>query len=86
MSTLNTTVTLDKRHFKAAARRAQEVGTTPRQYIHSLIDAANLTFDEILRPVREGFRKSGVTEVELDKAVSEARKAIRAKSRREKRR
>jgi hypothetical protein len=36
----------------------------------SLIDAATLTFDEILAPVREGFRKSGVTEEELDAALA----------------
>jgi hypothetical protein len=79
---MGTTVTLDERHFKAAAKKARELGKTPEGYIESLIDAATLTFDEILAPVREGFRKSGVTEDELDAAVAEARKAIRDKARR----
>ena len=69
-------VTLDERHFKAAAEKARELGKTPEGYIESLIDAATMTFDEILAPVREGFRKSGVTEEELDDAVTEARKSI----------
>jgi hypothetical protein len=77
-----TTVTLNERHFKAAAKKARELGKTPGRYIESLIDAAAMSFDQILAPVREGFRKSGVSEEELDDAVAVARKAIRDKSRR----
>ncbi|MGA2231271.1 MAG: hypothetical protein ABSH22_10265 [Tepidisphaeraceae bacterium] len=79
---MGTTVTLDKRHFQAAAEKARELGKTPVRYIESLIDADALSFDEILAPVRESFAKGGATEGELDEAVSEARKAIHAKSRR----
>jgi hypothetical protein len=75
-----TTITLDKRHFKAAVDQARDLGKTPEGYIGSLIDAASLTFDEILAPVRAGIEKSGVTEQELDDAVTAARKAIRARS------
>ena len=70
------TLTLDERHFKAAAERARELGETPERYIESLIDAATLSFDEILAPVRDAFRDSGTTEEELDEAVVQARKAI----------
>jgi hypothetical protein len=79
---MSTTITLDKHHFKAAADKARELGQTPETFIASLIDAATLTFDEILAPVRKGFAESGVTEEELDDAVSEARKAIHARTRR----
>ena len=79
---MGTTVTLDKRHFKAAAQKARELGKTPKSYIESLIDAATLTFDEILAPVRKGFAASGVSEAQLDDAVAQARKAISAKARR----
>ena len=79
---MSTAVMLDKRHFKAAAQKARELGTTPQTYIESLIDAAALSFDEILAPARKGFAASGVTEDELDEAVTQARKAIHAQSRR----
>jgi hypothetical protein len=79
---MGTTVTLDERHFKAATKRARELGKTPQTFIESLIDAETLTFDEILAPARKGFAKSGVTEEELDEAVTKARKAIHAKLRR----
>jgi hypothetical protein len=77
-----TTVTLDKKHFKALAVQARGLGKTPQGYIHSLIDAANLTFDEVLAPVRASFAKSGISEDELDEAVTAARKAIHGKARR----
>lgn len=83
---MSTTVMLDKRHFKAAAQKARELGKTPKTYIESLIDAATLTFDEVLAPVRKGFAAGGVTEDELDEAVVQARKAIYAQSRRKSRR
>jgi hypothetical protein len=75
-----TTVILNERHFKAAEKKARELGKTPGRYIESLIDAAAMSFDEILAPVREGFRKSGVSAEELDDAVAAARKATRKKA------
>jgi len=77
---METTVTLDECHYQAAVKKAQELGTTPGEYIASLIDAATSTVDEILAPVREGFRSSGTTEEELDDLVARARKAIREAS------
>jgi hypothetical protein len=83
---MGTTVTLDKRHYKAATEKAREMGKTPEMYIESLIDADTLSFDEILAPVRESFAKGGATEDELDGAVHDARRAIHAQSRRKSRR
>ena len=74
---MSTAIILDERHFETALAKARELGTTPEAYVQSLIDAATLTFDDILAPVRESFRQSGATEDELDAAVTEARKAIR---------
>ncbi len=74
-----TTIMLNKRHFKAVVDQARELGKTPDGYVASLIDAASLTFDEILAPVRARFKKSGVSEEELDNAVTTARKAFRAR-------
>jgi hypothetical protein len=68
-----------------AAKKARELGKTPQTFIESLIDAASLTFDDILAPVREGFAESGITEEELDAAVTKARKAIHARNRRKSR-
>jgi hypothetical protein len=50
------------------------MGTTPAGYVHALIDAANMSFDEILAPVRKGVRDAGITEDEIDLAVTKARK------------
>jgi hypothetical protein len=77
---MDTTVTLDERHYKAALAKARELGKTPGGYIESLIDAATSSFDEILAPVREGFSRSGVSEEELDEAVAKARKEIHGAS------
>jgi hypothetical protein len=79
---MDTTITLDAEHFKAAADTARELGTTPAAYVQSLIDAATMSFDEILGPVRDGFRADGMSEDELDEAVSEARQAFHAQERR----
>lgn len=68
-----------------ASDKAREMGKTPATFIESLIDAATLTFDEVLAPVRSDFAKSGITEKELDRAVCEARKAIEAGGRRKSR-
>jgi len=79
MTRMAKTITLDEPHFKTAAKKARELGTTPQVYIQSLIDAANTGFDELLSPVRESFKQSGITEAQLEATVTEARKAIHAK-------
>ena len=60
-------------------KRAAAAGKDPADYARALIERemlADESFDEILRPARESFRKSGATEAQLDRAVSRARKAI----------
>lgn len=63
--------------WKAVARKAMAAGKTIPEYLRLLIEAdllAGKTFDEILRPVRRNFRKSGTTEAQLDRVVSRARR------------
>jgi len=71
--------------LRALTKKARDEGTTPANYARTLIERALLadrTFDEILKPIREGFRKSGITENELDEIVTHARRDIYAKSKR----
>ena len=72
----STSIILDDRRYKAASERARELGTTPEQFIGALIDAATMSFDEILAPVRQAFAAGSVGEEELDDAVTEARRAL----------
>jgi hypothetical protein len=73
-------VNLDGRRSIALARKARELGTNPQGFIELLIDAATMTFDEQLSPLREAFAKGGVTEAELDEAVVKARRSIYKRS------
>ena len=71
--------------MKAVIRRAKKAGKTATEYVRSLVERdlnAGESFDEILRPIREGFRKSGVTEEELDELVNRARIARQKRVRR----
>ena len=69
---------LQPRQLKALTTKAKRLGKSRAEYVRSLVERdllADRTFDEILGPVREGFRRSGVTEDQLDAIVSRARKA-----------
>ena len=69
---------------KAVEKKARRAGTTAREYVRALIERdvlADQSFDEILRPVRADFRRSGITERQLDAIVERARGATRAKRR-----
>jgi hypothetical protein len=73
---------------KAAERKARDEGKTPPEYVRSLIERdllADRSFDEILKPVRDDLRRSGVTEDELDMIVERARGAGDSKGRRTRR-
>ena len=65
--------------LSALTERAQRHGKTPAVYVRELIEAdllATRPFSEILAPVREDFRQSGMTEDELDALVEEERQAL----------
>jgi hypothetical protein len=74
--------------MKAIARRARKEGKTSSEYVRSLVERdllAGGSFDEVLRPIREGFKKARVTEEQLDTLVTEARKNLVTRSRRKSR-
>jgi hypothetical protein len=74
--------------LKAVRNRARRLGQTAPQYVRSLIEravAADRTFDDILAPVRAGFKKNGVSAEEMDELVATARKDIYARSHRQRR-
>ena len=74
--------------LKAVEKRARSAGTTARQYVRLLIERdllAEKSFDEILRPIRADFRKSGISEAELDEIVERARNATKRKPARSRR-
>ena len=79
---MDTTLTLDKKHYQTAAAKARNLGQTPKDYVQSLIDQANRTFDEILAPVRKGFENT--SEEELDAVFLRANQAARKRLRRRK--
>lgn len=70
--------------LKALDKKAKDRGKSTVEFVRSLIErelVAGETFDEILAPIREGFRKSGVTEAELDQIVDRARNDFHRKRR-----
>jgi hypothetical protein len=74
-----------ERRLKSEAVR---LGVREADYVKRRIERdmlADRTFDEILMPVRADFRKSGVTEEQLDEIVDRARKTTRPKGRRARR-
>jgi hypothetical protein len=82
MSSLSfTDIGLKPAQVKAVAKRAKAAGKTPTEYLRSLVERdlfAGGSFDDVLRPIREGFKKAGVTENELDTLVMRARKDLTA--------
>ena len=62
--------------LRAVEKKARRAGTTAPEYVRALIERdlmADRSFDEILRPVRADFERSGITEAQLDKTVRRAR-------------
>jgi flagellar biosynthesis/type III secretory pathway protein FliH len=61
---------------KALDEKAQHSGKSAADYVRDLIEAdllASRSFDEILAPMRQGFKESGMSEEELDALFEEAR-------------
>ena len=80
---------LDSRSIAALRRKARGAGKTTPQYVRMLIEAglrADQTFDVILAPVREGFRKNGTSPEKLDELFGKARKKASTAARRSRKR
>jgi hypothetical protein len=69
--------------LKELDRKARSHGKTTTQYVRALIEReleSPPSVDEILKPIRDDFRQSGVTEAELDRIVERARNHNHRKS------
>lgn len=73
---------------RAVEKRARQQGKSPSEYVRALVERDLVTassFDDVLRPIRTGFAKTGVTEDELDAIVTRARRDIHARPKRARR-
>lgn len=64
---------------EAIQELSKSKGNSADEYLRTLIEAALLsqqTFADILAPIREGSRKSGMTEEQLDALFEDARHKI----------
>jgi hypothetical protein len=78
-------IQLPSSQMREVQKRAKEAGQTVSEYLSVLIERdflAEQTFDEMLRPVREDFQKSGVTAAQLEAIVKRARLSHAKKVRR----
>jgi len=75
---MDTSIKLDERHFKMVTEKSRELGMTPRAYVQSLIDADVKTLDELLAPVRDAVKESGMTEEGLTELLEKAKHDMRA--------
>jgi hypothetical protein len=69
---------------KAVQRKARRQGKSAPEYLRALVERdllADQPFDAILKPVRDDFRRSGITPEQLDKVVDAARDATRPRRR-----
>jgi hypothetical protein len=70
--------------LRALDSKAKRQGKTRQAYVRSLVERdllADKPFDEIVKPIREDFRRAGVTDAELDQIVDRARKATSTRRR-----
>jgi hypothetical protein len=74
---MNTTVTLDERHFRAAAHEAKRLRKTLLQYLQWLIHADCMTFDKISALGRASVRRAERSQDDLGRVVNDARRAKR---------
>ncbi len=74
---------MERKLLARAAATGKDVATLVREAVEEKLRTPLPTFAEILAPVHEDFRRSGMTEAELDTllegALAEARKERRAR-------
>ena len=72
------TITLPEEVERALGRRAAASGQDVKAFVEEMVkeQALRLTLDEILKPVREEFAESGMTEEELDELIKAERRAM----------
>jgi len=65
--------------MKALDEKARHRGKSAADYVRDLIEAdllASQSFDDILAPIRQGFKESGMSEGELEALFEEAREEV----------
>lgn len=65
--------------FRSLSFLAKEKNKSVEEYVREMIEVKILSqqsFDEILAPVRQDFKKSGMTEAELDDLFEKAREKV----------
>lgn len=70
--------------FKALGEKAQQKGKSPAALVRELIEVEVLaapSFDEILAPVRQGFKESGMTGEEAETFLADQLRQHRAERR-----
>lgn len=79
-----TTETIEIKGLPQGTREAleeigQDAGKSAEEYVRTLIEVevlARRPFSEILAPIRQSFKESGMTEEELDALVERARERV----------
>ena len=72
---------------RKVALEAKKAGKSPLEYVRWVVEkhvGAEQTFAELVKPISEDFKKSGVTPKQLEALVEEARDAYWQKTRRKK--
>lgn len=83
MDTMTLTINLPKDVSVAVENKAKLSGRDSVTYIEDLVtkEVTRPSLDAILAPIREGFKKSGMTEPELDDLIHSEIKSMRAEKR-----
>jgi len=83
MDTMTLTISLPKDVGTALENKAKMSRRNATEYVEYLVtkEVSKPSFDEILAPIREGFKKSGMTELELETLIDGEIKAMRAEKR-----
>jgi hypothetical protein len=77
------TLNVDEKEVQRLAEKAQAAGLDVRTYVERLVRAAagGPPLYEVLRPVREAFRHSGMSEDELGDLLEDAKHEMRRQRR-----
>jgi hypothetical protein len=77
------TLNLAERDAQRLAEKAQAAGVDVQTYVERIVRAAasGPTLDEVLRPVRDAFHASGMSDAELGELLEEAKHEMRCERR-----
>lgn len=73
------TIQLPTRTIQAIGDIAKEKGKSTEQFVYEVLETqilASKSFDEILAPIRQGFKESGMSEDEITAMFEKARDEV----------